>query len=60
MAKRNGTDILDSTVEVRADNDGSYSVVSVVTTLEYVGCSRDFAGFLADNLRTDGTTFPKV
>lgn len=60
MAKRNGTDIIESTVEVRKSTGGTYKVVSVVTTLEYDFCSSDFAEFLARKLREDGTTFPKL
>jgi hypothetical protein len=57
MATRNGTDIVESTVEVRRTANGSYEVVSVVTTLEYTGCSKEFGEFLAEKLR-NGETLP--
>jgi hypothetical protein len=60
MATRNGHDIAESTVEVRPDKFGSFTVVSVVTTVEYTGCSEDFAQFLAKQLRDEGVTYPKV
>lgn len=59
MARRNGTDVVESTVEVRPDEHGAYNVVSVVTTLEYSGASKDFAEFLAGELRETGTIYPK-
>jgi len=49
--RRNGTDILESTVEVRRSEAGDYYVVSVVTTMEYAYGSREFAEFLAKKLR---------
>ena len=58
MARRNGADITESTVEVRPDGRGSFNVVSIVTTLEYTGCSSDFAEFLAAQLRDEGVTYP--
>ncbi len=60
MATRDGTDVVSSTVEVQPDGHGSYKVVSVVTTLEYTGCSKHFAEFLAKELRETGTTYPKI
>lgn len=59
MAKRNGTDIVESTVEVWNDGHGSFNVVSKVVTLEYAGCSREFAQFLAKQLEEHGTIYPK-
>ena len=58
-ARRNGADVVESTVEVRPDGHGSYNVVSVVTTLEYSGTSKDFAEFLARELRDKGVTYPR-
>jgi hypothetical protein len=60
MATRNGADVIESKVEVRPDIYGSYTVVSVVTTIEYTGCSEEFAQFLAKQLRDEGITYPKV
>ena len=59
MATRNGTDIVESTVEIKPDGFGSWNVVSVVTTTEYTGASRAFATFLAEQLREHGTTYPR-
>lgn len=59
MATRNGVDVIESTVEVRPSSNGTYKVVSVVTTLEYDDCSSEFAEFLAKKLRETGTTYPK-
>ena len=58
MATRNGVDITESKVEVRKNASGSYDVVSVVTTLEYVGASKAFAEFLAKELDENGTIYP--
>lgn len=59
MATRNGTDIIESTVEVERSKGGTYRVVSVVKTLEYDFCSSTFAEFLASELRDKGVTYPK-
>lgn len=59
MAVRNGVDVTRSEVEVVPDGHGSYNVQSVVTTLEYSGASRDFAEFLAEQLRDHGTIYPR-
>lgn len=60
MATRNGTDIVESTVEViDGDRRGFYTVVSKVVTLEYTECSWELAEFLANELRETGTTYPK-
>jgi hypothetical protein len=59
MANRNGHDVVLSTVEVVKTDAGDYNVESTVTTLEYTGCSKDFAEFLAKELRETGTTYPK-
>jgi hypothetical protein len=58
MARRNGADVVESTVEVRPDGHGSYNVVSVLTIMEYTGASRDFAEFLASELREKGLIYP--
>jgi len=59
MATRNGKDIVESTVEVWHDGRGAFNVVSKVVTLEYTGCSREFAQFLAHKLENEGTVYPK-
>lgn len=59
MAIRNGVDVVESTVRTVREADGSYSVLSVVTTLEYTGASSVFAEFLASELR-EGRTFPSA
>lgn len=51
MGVRNGVDIVESTVEVVPGSNGTYNVVSTVTTLEYTHVSSGFGEWLAEELR---------